>query len=296
MKRKSIVIAVLLVFVLTFGAMTMTACNQPDEKDDNLIFFDDFNSLDSNVWNVYTAKTDTDEGWGPESGVRRGAYWDKDQVFTENGNLVIRTEFKDGTCYTGAIDSNNKLEMHYGYYEARCKVPLAHGMWSAFWIFCDEMSGATTSDPDVCGCEIDIFESPYYEVVSPFTNSFQSAIHMGDYGDNYKHCEIMHFDSPNVETFIDIYDGEFHVFGLDWQENYYRFYVDGIMTGEFTPEKNEIKISEKDSFLFLSCEVGGSDGVVGEPQFFLSRNQRFTESDAPADFLVDYVKIYKTKP
>ncbi len=291
MKRKSIVIAVLLVFVLTFGMMILTACNKPDEKDDNLIFFDDFNTLDTSVWNVYTAKTDTDEGWGPESGVRRGAYWDKDQVFTENGNLVIRTEFKDGTCYTGAIDSDNKLEMHYGYYEARCKVPLAHGMWSAFWIFCDEM-GASSSDPDVCGCEIDIFESPYYGVDLEGETMFQSALHMGDYGDNYEKREEF------LKT-VDIYDGEFHVFGLDWQENYYRFYVDGIMTVEFTPEKDGFKISQKDSFLFLSCEVGGSNGVVGNSSFVLaalSGSLKLTESEAPVDFLVDYVKIYKTKP
>ncbi len=293
MKRKSIILAVLLVFTLSLGALFMTACNDNgnnDKVDENLIFFDDFDSLNTSVWNVYTKKTDTDEGWGPESGVRRGAYWDKNQVFTSDGNLIIRTEIKDGVCYTGAIDSNNKFETHYGYYEARCKVPLAHGMWSAFWIFCDEM-GAPSSDPDVCGCEIDIFESPYYGVDYYGSTIYQSALHMGDYDINYQKEERILND-------VDIYDGEFHVFALDWQENYYRFYVDGIMTLEFTPEDG-FKMSEKDSFLFLSCEVGGNDGIVGSTPFFfaaLSGKALFSTEESPVDFVVDYVKVYKTKP
>lgn len=303
MKHKSIIIAVLLVFVLTFGMMIMTACNEKSdsdkddysiEDDENVLFYDDFNSLNLDVWNVYTAKTETDEGWGPESGVRRGAYWDKDQVFTENGNLIIRTEFKDGVCYTGAIDSDNKLEMHYGYYEARCKVPLAHGMWSAFWIFCDEM-GAPSKDPDVCGCEIDIFESPYYGYVVNGNTMFQSALHMGDYDKNYTKKEK--YISSAVSA--NIYNGEFHVFALDWQENYYRFYVDGILTVEYTPEKDGFKISQKDSFLFLSCEVGGENGVIGDSPFVfaaLSGSRQLSESEAPVDFVVDYVKVCKTMP
>ncbi len=294
MKRKPIILVVLMIFVLTIGAAVLTACNDNDKPktDDNLIFCDDFNALDTSIWNVYTKKTDTDPGWGPESGVRRGAYWDKDQVFTENGNLIIRTEFKDGVCYTGAIDSDNKLEMHYGYYEARCKVPLAYGMWSAFWIFCDEM-GAANPDPDVCGCEIDIFESPYYGVKVNGKRVFQSALHMGDYGSNYNKVE-------KLVNAVNIYDGEFHTFGLDWQEGYYRFYVDGIMTIEITPEKDDIKISQKDSFLFLSCEVGGSNGVVGETPFAFARlladESMLSEESTPVDFVVDYVKIYKTMP
>lgn len=144
MKRKSLALFILAVFIVTTSIFVFSACGG-EAKEGNgakLLFFDDFDSFNTEVWNVYTAKTEIDEGWGPEDGIRRGGYWDKGQVFTENGNLVIRTEIRDGVAYTGAIDSDNKLEMHYGYYETRCKVPQAPGIWSAFWIFCDEMGGS----------------------------------------------------------------------------------------------------------------------------------------------------------
>ena len=84
------------------------------------IFFDDFDGeLDTTVWNTLHER-------------RKGGYWDKDQVLTENGNLVIRTVEKDGTFYTGAVDSMNKKELLFGYFEARCYLPKASGIWSAF--------------------------------------------------------------------------------------------------------------------------------------------------------------------
>lgn len=301
MKRKSVALFTLIAFVVTMSILVFSACDgaTKEEKGAKLLFFDDFDTLNTEVWNVYTAKTETDEGWGPEDGIRRGGFWDKKQVFTEDGNLVIRTEIRDGVAYTGAIDSDNKLEMHYGYYEVRCKVPQAPGIWSAFWIFCDEM-GAHSKDPDISGTEIDIFESPFYGAKEP---AFQSAIHIGDYvtsnalamgGPNYLKKENISSGAS------DIYDGEYHLFGLDWQESYYRFYVDGILHYEITTA--DVKISNKDSFLFLSCEIGGSDGKIGETPWAVSvallggSEYRFAEKYSPVDFLVDYVKVYDVMP
>lgn len=54
-----------------------------------LVFEDDFDKeLDRSVW-----KTTADR---PE---RRGGYWSDEQCFTENGNLIIRTEYKKNGKY-----------------------------------------------------------------------------------------------------------------------------------------------------------------------------------------------------
>ena len=86
--NKKIVFAVLLVLVLTLSCSFFVACN--DKTPENLrdvdkdsteyrVFFDDFNGeLDTTYWNVHHE-------------LRRGGYWDKDQAFTKDGNLVLRT-------------------------------------------------------------------------------------------------------------------------------------------------------------------------------------------------------------
>lgn len=111
--NKKIVFAVLVVLVLTLSCSFFVACDN-DKTPENLrdidkdsteyrVFFDDFDGeLDTNVWNVHHE-------------LRRGGYWDKDQAFTKDGNLVLRTVQKeDGKFYMGAIDSMNKYETHFG--------------------------------------------------------------------------------------------------------------------------------------------------------------------------------------
>lgn len=94
-----------------------------------LVFEDDFSGpLDKTVW--HTAF---------ENPKRRGGYWAEEQCFTENGNLIIRTEYKEnGTYgpvwYTGTCRSKDCLEFKYGYFEIRCQVPAAeaYGVLSGF--------------------------------------------------------------------------------------------------------------------------------------------------------------------
>lgn len=301
--KKHLFLVAILILSLAVSTFAFSACNKDDKKDDNLIFFDDFNILDTSIWNVYTKNIVEDgniveNGFGYEQilldGMRKGGYWDKDQVFIENGNLIIRTTEKDGKFYTGAIDTDNKFETHFGYYETRVKLPKASGLWAAFWLMCDAM-GVSSTDPNVCGAEIDIFESPYYNKDSGEEGFYQSAVHMGDYGSTYKHYERISAFSETAEI-EKIYDG-WHTFALDWQEDYYRFYFDDILMGEMTPETIPEGISQKDDFLFLSVEIDGANGSAYKSIFPLSTSiTQNEEGTFPVDFIVDYVKVYKTKP
>lgn len=310
--RKKLYATISVVFIIAAITGTFCACDDDfqtpalqylTDNDPNLVFFDSFDSLNTDIWNVYTKNVysyDNDliePGHGYDeilrTGIRKGGYWDKEQVFTKDGNLVIRTAIKDGKYYTGALDTDNKFERSYGYYETRVFLPKACGLWSAFWIMCDKM-GISSTDAKISGSEIDIFETPFYTHTQTKVDIYQSAIHIGDYSGNdetYYTTSWLSLLSSNAKK---IYD-DWHVFALNWQENYYRFYLDDVLMWETDLDGN---ISNQDSFLFLSVEV---DGIGGNayPSFFklLTNNiSQNPENTFPVDFLVDYVKVYKSKP
>ena len=297
--NKKIVLAVLLVLVLTLSCSFFVACN--DKTPENLrdvdkdsteyrVFFDDFNGeLDTTYWNVHHE-------------LRRGGYWDKDQAFTKDGNLVLRTVQKeDGKFYMGAIDTMNKFETHFGYFEAKVLLPKASGIWAAFWLMPQGMmSGNPTSDVSITGAEIDIMESPYYNpvglngVMPTDKDTYQCAVHVGDYGANYLKKETFVNSDKVSGVDVNIYDG-WHSFGLDWTSEYYRFYYDRQLVFEIT-DKKYISTVTKD-YLFLSIEIGGKNGEAAKPDFLFA-NSVFEnpEGTFPIDFLVDYVAVYSKRP
>ena len=284
--NKKIVFAVLVVLVLTLSCSFFVACNDKE----NLVFFDDFNGeLDTTYWNVHNA-------------LRRGGYWDKDQAFTKDGNLVLRTVQKeDGKFYMGAIDTMNKFETHFGYFEAKVLLPKASGIWAAFWLMPQGMmSGNPTSDVSITGAEIDIMESPYYNpiglngVMPTDKDTYQCAVHVGDYGDNYLKKETLVNSDKVSGVDVNIYDG-WHTFGVDWTSEYYRFYYDRQLVFEITDKRYISTV--QDDYLFFSIEIGGKNGEAAKPDFLFA-NSVFEnpEGTFPIDFLVDYVAVYSKRP
>ena len=322
--KKGIYIVAVLMLVCSI-ALCFVSCNEnplndepkevrgfTDKDNQYLVKYDDFDSteINSELWNVY----------GPDSQgnphIRRGAYWDPRQVFTENNALVIRTQKReDGYLYTGAIDSNGKFMSSYGYYEARCKLPKASGLWSAFWLMAPNMY---SSDVTVSGAEIDIMESPFY-INGEVSGMYQYNVHVGDYGDNYLmysdfktgYGPVNMVNYSNVlgtEEDVSLYD-DWHTYALEWTETYYKFYIDRILVATITDMRF---VSPLEDFLFLSVEVDGAekqtkdaDGNVikREPDAFTKQFPLFTqsitenpESNFPSDFLVDWVAVYSQKP
>lgn len=293
--NKKITVTVLLIVVLTLCCSFFAACNDTEssvrdvDKDstEHRIFFDDFDGeLDTSVWNVHHE-------------LRRGGYWDKDQAFTKDGNLVLRTVQKeDGKYYMGAIDTLGKFETNFGYYEAMCYLPKASGIWAAFWLMAQSM-GAPTSDVSIAGAEIDIMESPYYNPITMGNampkdkDTYQCAVHVGDYGDNYIKKENF-INSNTTDVDVNIYDG-WHSFGLDWTSEYYRFYYDRKLVFEIT-DKKYISTVTKD-YLFLSIEIGGQNGEAAKPDFLFANSVKNNpDGTFPIDFLVDYVAVYSKCP
>lgn len=277
-------------------SVTLVACN--DNKGVKLLFSDEFdsNKLDLSKWTVHGKDLAAGE-------LRRGGWWTEDSVFLEDGKLVIRTVYdkNKNTFYTGCIDS--KKLMTYGYYEARCKLPEANGMWSAFWIMCEKMN-LGNPDASVGGAEIDIFESPFYSYKG---GCVQHAIHTGGYGDNHHQRFSFPYRTMYRPEGVENAYAEWHTFALDWQPDGYRFYIDGVLSWETvdpygskgSEDYKENNVSSVPSYIMLSVEVGGENGEPGDTPFVPLSNPLSDNGDMDnffVDFLVDYVRVYESYP
>ena len=123
------------------------------------------------------------------------------------------------------------------------------------------------------GTEIDIFESDCYGDF--MENSVTSNLHFDGYGDAHQKHGAKKFLTGNNP-----YE-EFNTYGLEWNENEYIFYINGVET--FRTSFGGV--SQNEEYLILSVEMKGENGV---PEYR-------DASGEEAEFIVDYVKAYQYK-
>ena len=122
------------------------------------------------------------------------------------------------------------------------------------------------------GTEIDIFESDCYN--SFLRNSVSSNLHYDGYNEAHKMMGAKDFLTLNNP-----YE-EFNTYGLEWNENEYIFYINGVET--FRTDFGGV--SQNEEYLILSVEMKGENGVPSNRE-----NVRGEETK----FIVDYVKVYQ---
>ena len=258
-----------------------------------LVWSDEFNgtTLDKSKWEY--------NWWEVE---RKGGYWHEDMVSVKDGNLVIKTEYLDEPLenyyydkwhdqinfdeykpgyYTGVIRSS--YEQCYGYFEVRCILPAAQGLWSAFWMMNDKVEDVDGSGKD--GTEVDIFESFYYKDHWWGNDCVVSGIHYDGYGEGHKGDSI-------GKTFIenDPYT-QYNTYGLEWTKDEYIFYLNGVETGRLSTGG----VSQNPEYLILSCEVSGENGVASGDRHGAGDIKKTPKGNWPAEFKVDYVRCYQPK-
>ena len=272
--------------LITLAVSAVSCVHSPDEDSvidyDALgepVFADDFDGFDATVWKA------------ANDGVRRGGYWDMGQIEAVDGNLVITTEYlEDGTFgagwYTGAIVSERRFEGGGYYAEVRCKLPVGAGQWGAFWLNSPDMTA------DGNGTEIDVVEGAYYDdpkMDDKYKDTAFHTIHAFGYGDEHKSKQ-----SPYYKVERGIYDS-FNTYGVYWDEDGYKFFVNGMLTLEtdFCP-------SEAAEYLELSVEIAGAydSADPSNPDNKYTWGGEITSNEGGKDFVsefvIDYVKVYKT--
>ena len=167
-----------------------------------------------------------------------------------------------------SIRMNTNESWKYGYFEARLKLPSGKGTWPAFWM----MPQNFTSWPG--DGEIDIMEEVGYR-----PNYVSSAIHCTAYN---------HSNGTNKgnETFIATAQSDFHIYALEWTEDYIRTFVDG-----------------KELFYFANDKTGNKNTWPFNAAFYLKLNlawggnwggaQGVDESALPTTYSIDYVRVYQ---
>lgn len=223
----------------------------------------DGTALNKNVWSKCPE-------WVRHDG---GSIWDNSMTSLDGeGHLVLRAEWdaKNNRVNCGAIYSKDLFEYGYGYFEASIKLPVATGVWGAFWINCGNISSVDGSAAD--GVEIDVIESIYNDL-----GYCNSALHWDGY-----YSEHQGIDSGRMT--YDIYDGNFHLFAVERNERGYFFYIDGVEV--WRVYSYQCAPCPEPGFLELSLEATYTVGAGTEESI----------NALPAEMLVDYVKVYEKNP
>ena len=186
------------------------------------------------------------------------------------GNLAItaRRESYMGRAFTSArIKTQGLFEQAYGRFEASIKMPWGPGIWPAFWLLGSNIE--TVGWPQ-CG-EIDIMEYRGQQ-----TNLIHGTVHGPGYSGGAAVTKSFGFENKR-------FDVDFHLFAVEWGENYLRFYVDEVLYQEIKPEDLPGEwVFDNPFFIILNVAVGGN--YVGFPT---------SETPFPQTMLVDYVRVYK---
>ena len=252
------------------------------------------------VWNdEFDTETLDASKWSPNYTMkRRGGFWDRDQLSMDGENLRISTEYLENGrlgagWYSECISTENLFEFTYGYVECRCICPPASGLWAAFWMLGDGMFTEPTGSA-ANGCEIDLFESGNFGKSNPLKHDMvNQATGYDGYGKDGRGVILGCYKGENIYT-------QYNTFGLEWNAEEIIFYINGVETDRLSGNW----VPQSEMYLLLSVEVAGTDGtpetgIAGEPLEFLRDSKSITDNDPsvfPADFIVDYVRVYREKP
>lgn len=219
--------------------------------------------------------------WNIETGLAANQelqyYTDRSEnLRVEDGCLVIeaRKESMGGRAYTSArINTKGKVQIKYGYIEARIWLPVGQGTWPAFW-----MMGTGASSWPLCG-EIDIMEH-----VGKTPDKVTHALHtMNANGNNGRNW--------NGSTTLAEAEGHWNTYGLLWEQetdqDYGRitFYVNGEpSTWKFQPQGADEYEWPFDNYFYviLNLAIGGTMGGAVNDAIF----------DDAVLMKVDYVRMW----
>ncbi|MGH1363160.1 MAG: glycoside hydrolase family 16 protein [Calditrichia bacterium] len=258
------------VFIIVVLVLT-SACSSSSESTDTtwqLVWEDNFDGPAGQIPDTSNWVFDIGTDWGNNQ-----LEYDTDRPTNVSvdgqGNLLIiaREESYQGSNYTsGRITTANKYAKKYGRFEARIQLPWGQGIWPAFWLLGSNFD--TVGWPQ-CG-EIDIME---YRGQEP------STIHGTVHGPG-------NFAGGGVTKRYDLansrFDTDFHVFAIEWGENYIDWYVDDKLYHRVTPaDLNGTWVFNQPFFIILNLAVGG--GYVGPPN---------SSTVFPQTMIIDWVRVY----
>ena len=197
----------------------------------------------------------------------------KKTVELKDGMLNINCfKASDGKVYSGRIKAKESTGWKFGIMEARIKLPKGKGTWPAFWMMPCKVDWANEGWPK-CG-EIDIMEE-----VGANANYTSSSIHCASYNHTIG-------TQKTAERYTAGAEDDFHVYRLEWTENYIKTYVDGKPLLTFNNDgKGDVNTwpFSKEFYIILNLAWGGDWGGY----------KGIDESALPTTMQVDYVRVFQ---
>ena len=260
----------LLFLSLILLCWTLVSCKSSKTSSGwSLIWEENFNqkkSFDSQVWSkIPRGKSD----WN-------NYMTDFDSCYAmRKGKLVLRgivnhTQRNDTAPYlTGGVYTKGKKAFTNGRIEICAKLNAAGGAWPAIWMLPE---GAAWPS----GGEIDIMEEVGYD-----PNVILSTVHCKAYNHSIGTQKSGTIKVPTAQT-------EFHVYAVEWTEDFIKGYVDGKCYFTFDNDKKGNKNTwpfNAAFYLKLNLAWGGDWGGA----------QGIDESALPATYEIDYVRVFQKK-
>ncbi len=228
----------------------------------NLLFNDDFNTLDTNTWGERY-------WWNGDKG--SDVVFKPGNIAVNNGVLTITAKKETATAWDGSVHNWTSgllttggikdgapggFNFTYGYMEARIKIPPGQGLWPSFW--------ALPANYDDYQGELDAME-----IVDA-----RPTIHE------------MHYHRQGWDTGAQwdrgapFSDG-YHTYALDWEPDHIAWSVDGVEHLRYT-SKSSTDIVNQPMYLIMNLDLGGQ--WAGTPD---------ATTPFPAQMNVDYVRVWQ---
>jgi beta-glucanase (GH16 family) len=240
-----------------------------------MVFEDQFDGTDVNLDKWTTCYWWNEDGC-TNLGNQELEWYQPDNATVVDGNLVLRAKpqkikgykgkpftYTSGMVTTGRdyaeLPRRPRFEFTYGMIEIRAKLPPGKGLWPALWL----LPSTRESRP-----EIDIME-----VLGDTPNQLRMHVH---YTDRAGAAQA----PGSTATTADL-TRDWHVYGLLWDADKIVWYLDGKEKWRWTEKKF---ISNEPMYLLMNLAVGGK--WPGAPD---------ARTKFPADFLIDYVRIWQRK-
>lgn len=170
-------------------------------------------------------------------------------------------EYSSGMVTTGRRTYDRtpptKFEFQYGYAEIRARVPAGQGLWPAFWM----LPARQVSLP-----EIDVMEVLGHE---------PEELH---FNFHYRDAEGQKQNLGTSMKTADLSD-DWHVYAVDWSPERIIWYFDGEERWRYEEADH---VPHEPMYLILNLAVGG-----------IWANAPDASTKFPADFLIDYVRVWQ---
>lgn len=208
------------------------------------------------------------DGWGNQE---LQYYTDRPTNIAQDGaghlEITARREAFAGSPFTSArINTQGKFDQAFGRIEARIRTPTGPGLWPAFWMLGSRITEVGWPQAG----EIDLMElrgQRPFEIVG--------SVHGPGYSAGNSVGTTFQLDN-------DRFDADFHVFAIEWGEDFIEYYVDDFLYQRLTPADVPGEwVFDRPFFLLLNVAVGGT--FVGFPT---------SMTPFPQTMTIDYVRVF----